>query len=253
MLFRRIILTAVLIGLLCGIALTAMQSVEIWPVLSSAGQYEQPAANHTDISVAHIDNNPEHAQGHNVWSSENGWPRILSSSLSNSLLSIGFAALLLALMALLQLTGITRLNTCRGLLWGLAGFSAFFAAPGLGLSLEITDTLAAPQGLRQMWWIFTTLMTSTGIGLLVFSPCRVKVMGLVMLALPYLVGAPHHTKAQFSTTDSHIIVILHHLQQRLWLMTGVTHFIFWLLLGSCCACAINRWILKDIDYHAAQA
>ncbi|AJQ92162.1 CbtA family protein [Gynuella sunshinyii] len=253
MLFRRIILTAFLIGLLGGIVLTGLQSVEVWPVISSAEQYEQPETDHPDFSAAHNDDVPEHTQDHEAWSPENGWPRILSSSLSNTLVSIGFATLLLALMALLQLTGITRLNTRRGLLWGLAGFAVFFAAPGLGLPPEIPGTLAAPLGLRQMWWIFTILMTSTGIGLLVFSPYRVKVMGLVMVVLPYLVGAPHYSGALFSVTDSHVVVILHHLQQRFWLATGVTNFVFWLLLGSCCAWTVNRWILKDIDHHAAQA
>ena len=55
-----------------------------------------------------------------------------------------------------------------GLLWGLAGFVVFTAAPGLGLPPELPGMPVAPLTARQTLWIATAAATAGGLCLLAF-------------------------------------------------------------------------------------
>jgi cobalt transporter subunit CbtA len=77
-------------------------------------------------------------------------------------------------------------------MFGLAGFAAVQLAPALGLSPEVPGTPAADLGLRQAWWIATVACTALGLAALAFVPGPLRLAGIVLLALPHLVGAPEH-------------------------------------------------------------
>lgn len=102
----------------------------------------------------------------------------------------GYALILVAAYATAEQWGY-RPSVRDGLLWGLAGFAALQLAPAMGLEPELPGTPAADLGARQVWWIGTALATALGLGLIAFGRnLLVKAVGVGLLALPHLVGAP---------------------------------------------------------------
>jgi cobalt transporter subunit CbtA len=61
----------------------------------------------------------------------------------------------------------------------------------MGLSPELPGASAAELAQRQLWWLFTVAGTLAGIALLAWGNPATKIVGLVMIATPHLIGAPH--------------------------------------------------------------
>jgi len=117
-----------------------------------------------------------------------GLERLLFTGLANLLMGVGFALLLVACFALYG----KPVDPRRGVLWGLAGFAVFTLAPGLGLPPEVPGSKAAAMTDRQLWWAFAALAAAGGLWLMVFARRHAwKVLGVVVIALPHLIGAPH--------------------------------------------------------------
>jgi len=72
--------------------------------------------------------------------------------------------------------------------WGLAGYLTFFVAPALGLPPEIPSMEAAAIGGRQSWWVLAVVGTAAGIASLLFLTGFAKLLAIVFLAAPWLVG-----------------------------------------------------------------
>jgi len=299
MLFRRIIINALFIGFLSGLLFTAVQYVGVSPIIFAAEEYEvaepvvektvvektvvektvvekavveQQAAAVQDHHAGQAVSEHHHAEqvvvaqetGHHhdeeAWGPEDGLERTLYTLLANVLAGIGFAAILLAVMSQLQLQGVTKLSIVKGFAWGAAGFIAFFAAPGIGLPPEIPGIEAAPLENRQSWWLLTVLASGIGIGTLAFAKSYFKLIGLVLIAVPYLIGAPHPTGPEFMHPDANAVAILTDLHHQFIIASGITNLIFWLALGSLCAWAVNRHVLdkpvpdkQTLDSKYAQA
>ena len=180
--FQRIAATALLAGILAGLLLTAVQRIQVIPILQQAELFEDAAYAHT-----HAATEDAHQHDAEAWKPENGWERTFYTAVANVSLAIGFALLLSAAMALRG--GATSWRS--GLLWGLAGYTIFFVAPAFGLPPEIPGTQAAPLAERQLWWLLAVAGTSIGLALLIFarSPL-VRMLGVVLLVVPHLIGAP---------------------------------------------------------------
>lgn len=155
--------------------------------------------------------------------------RTLYTLLASVLTGITFALLLAAAM-----TFYGKGNARLGLLWGIAGYLAFFVAPSLGLPPELPGTAAAAIEYRQLWWISTVIATIVGLALLVFAKSLVlKGVGLLLLAIPHFVGAPvptHH--GSLAPTE---------LSRAFMWMTAIANFIFWVVLGVLTAFLLNRF------------
>jgi len=246
MLLRGIIYSALLIGLLVGLLLTGLQSVVVNPIIFASEAYEsveeEPAA-----APAH--DHGAHEHNDEAWGPEDGAERLFYTALANVIASIGFAAVLLALMSQTQLQGWTSSSLGKGVLWGLAGFIAFFAAPGIGLPPEIPGIEAAPLENRQGWWMLTVGVFIVGLGLLAFAPLKFKAISLVLFALPYIIGAPHGHGPEF-TGDAASVAALTELHSQFIVASGITNLVFWLVLGAISAWCINRWVLKGASGHA---
>ena len=179
--FKRIAAAALLAGVLAGLLLTAVQRIQVIPILLQAEVYEDNAA--------HVHANADGAHHHDAeaWKPENGWERTFYTAVANVSLAIGFALLLSAAMALRG--GATSWRS--GLLWGLAGYTIFFVAPALGLPPEVPGTEAAPLAERQLWWLLAVGGTSVGLALLIFARSTLmKILGVALLVVPHLIGAP---------------------------------------------------------------
>ena len=131
MIFTRIIYSAVVIGMLCGLLLSLMQILAVDPIIFEAESFE----------IVQLEKQPEghegHDHSHQGWAPEDGVERSFYTILSNMSAAIGFAAVLLALMSQIALPKQQRIKPVQGLLWGGAGFVALYLAPGLGLPPEI--------------------------------------------------------------------------------------------------------------------
>ena len=229
--FNRIVSTAVAAGLLAGLALTAVQTVQVAPIILQAETYEQaaPVAPAAPVPHAHADaaahahhheHEHEHDHEHAGWKPENGAERTLYTILANVTMGVACALLL---CAALTVAG-ARPTWRQGLLWSAASYLVFFVAPSLGLPPELPGTSAAPLGQRQIWWALTALSTAGGLALMAFGRGSMRfVGGLVLLAAPHLAGAPQPLVQSRAAPEelAHAFVIA----------SALANAAFWLVLG----------------------
>lgn len=199
-----------------------------------------------------VDAHAGHVHDEEAWAPEDGIERTLYTYLSNILAAIGFAAVMLALMTQVQLQGLAKVSVARGLLWGGAGFVAFFAAPGVGLPPEIPGIEAAAIESRQSWWLLTVLAVAAGLAIVAFAPKLFKLAGIAFMALPYVIGAPHPAGPAFAHPDPAAVAALSELHERFIFASGVSNLIFWLALGVASAWMLNRWMDSEAQLQVSE-
>ncbi|HXH01816.1 MAG TPA: CbtA family protein [Candidatus Competibacteraceae bacterium] len=223
-LFRRIVFAAAVAGLLAGVLLTLVQQLQVVPIILEAETYEvaeaaAPAAHdHTD-GIAHDEE----------WAPADGWQRTLFTAGGNVLMAIGFGLLLGAAYTLRG----QAVSVRQGLLWGLGGFAVFFLAPSLGLPPELPGAWAAPLADRQAWWLLTVACSGAGLASLVFGHAWwLRLLGIVLLLLPHLLGAPH-LPVRGGTAPAA-------LEPAFIAATAIANGVFWLALGALTAGFLRR-------------
>jgi len=163
---------------------------------ADAGHGGKPGHTHQNADGGHggkPGHTHQHADGKAAKTGGSGAPigggleRLFYTGLANLLMGVGFALLLVACFALYG----KPVDPRRGVLWGLAGFAVFTLAPGLGLPPEVPGAKAAAVTDRQIWWAFAAAAAALGLWLMVFARQHaLKVLGVFVIALPHLVGAP---------------------------------------------------------------
>jgi cobalt transporter subunit CbtA len=185
---RHILLTAVIAGVLAGLAISVVQEITTTPVILHAEEFEQSAAPAVAPSPGATGSK---GANESDWAPADGIERTLFTSLANVITGVGFALLLVVCFALYG----KEVNGRQGVLWGLAGYAVFSLGPSLGLPPEVPGSLAAELVTRQGWWLAAALATTLGLGLMVFGRNAVwVVVGAVILATPHLYGAPQPDK-----------------------------------------------------------
>lgn len=210
---RGLLLPALTAGIAAGAVATVLQQLFLVPLILQAETLE--AAGHVRAATA--------------WEPQAGLERALYTLLFNCLGAFGFALLLAA--GSYALRGGTTWPL--GLLWGLAGFASFSAAPALGLPPELPGAAAADLAARQLWWVATALGTAAGLACLFLArPPGMRVLGLLLIAAPHLVGAPH-------SPDVHS-VIPEDLGRAFTIGSLVVSAVMWLILGAVTAALAPR-------------
>src|SRR6476661_1765764 len=231
--FRSIVFSAALAGLIVGVMISVAQFFATLPLIQKSEVYERksaaqgaPAAR-SGAGAAH-----DHVITHqrdNEWEPEEGFQRNAFTVVANILTAIGFALLLTGAYAIRGGPVTWR----EGLLWGLGGFVVFTAAPGLGLPPELPGMPVADLTARQTWWIATAAATAGGLCLLALSSAGWSaVLGLALIALPHLIGAP-------LAPESHSAVPAA-LSHRFIVVVTLTSLLFWALLGVATSVAFER-------------
>ncbi len=217
-LLGRILLPAVIAGLLAGAFLTGLQHIEVIPLIHEAETYENSA-----VTGHSHDSDAGHAHDIESWGPDDGLERAALTLLANIIATIGFGLLLSVAFVVLAAKG--RAVAWRaGLLWGLAGFAIFNFAPALGLPPELPGSEAAAIEGRQGWWILTVLLTALGLGLIAFArPLYLRALGGVALIIPHLIGAP--------APDHHGGLAPEEMAERFIYASLATSAAFWLALG----------------------
>lgn len=226
--FNRIIASAAAAGILAGLLLTGVQQVQVAPIILQAEVFESAAPKALEVAPthSHADATPhEHAEGgaheHGGWQPDDGFERTFYTAVANISAGVGYALLLAAAISLYGRTS----NWRAGLLWGAAGYTAFFVAPSIGLPPELPGTVAAPLLARQLWWTATVAATAGGLALLVFAKnWPLKIGGALMLLVPHLVGSPqpavHSSTAPAELARSFLYATL------------LANAAFWLAMGA---------------------
>jgi cobalt transporter subunit CbtA len=246
MIFTRIIFCSVLIGIATGLLLSLLQVFTLDPIIFQAETYEV-----VETSITQPKGHENHDHDHSGWAPADGSERTLYTVLSNISAGVGFSAVILALMSQFWLPRRRALSLPHSLLWGLAGFTALYFAPGIGLPPEIPGIQAAPVEQRQIWWALTAICVGVGLGTLAWAPIKMKAIGLLFLVVPYLVGAPSHQGPDFVHSDPVAVQTLTELHQQFIITSGVVNLLFWIALGLACGVAFNRWFSSVVlaDEH----
>jgi len=195
--FRRILITALLAGFLGGLGISVVQEFTTAPIIHHAEEFESKAApglhKHGVLDKApnrllYLAQAKDTLPAENkIWAPADGIERSLYSTLANILAGIGFALILVACIAL---SG-RHVDGRTGVLWGIAGFAVINLAPALGLPPEVPGAMAAELGARQGWWLLCVAATAAGLWMLIFRHGAYWVVaGIVVMALPHLIGAP---------------------------------------------------------------
>ena len=221
--FRNIVVVAALAGAIAGLGMTIAQQLTTVPLILKAETYEgaAPAHDHGEAATAQAG---AHEHGDEGWAPADGVERTVFSALANIVTGIGFALLLVAIR-----------DWRQGLFWGLAGFTVFTLAPGLGLPPELPAMPAAELGARQLWWIGTAIATALALGLLFYGRSVVAaVAAIVLLVMPHLIGAPQPVSYESPTPEG-----LHH---SFVVAVVLTTLLFWMLLGGLAGLFRGRFV-----------
>ncbi len=215
--FRRIVLTAILAGVVSGVFLWAAHMVKTTPLILAAEVYEHATPG------AH--GSHSHAAAQSV-----GLERAAYTLLADLVSAIGFA---FVLTAAISFKG-SPIDWRRGILWGLSGYAAFFLAPSLGLPPELPGMQAAALDARQTWWLVTVAATVAGLGLTAFFPHRIgQAIGLGLIVLPHIIGAPTHVGGH-STVPAELAA-------QFVINVSVVSGLFWIVLGGLTGYFYNRF------------
>jgi len=240
--FRSIVLSGVVVGIVAGAAITVVQYFSTVPLILKAETYERGStdaaaksapATSTPAPTAHEHANHQHADhdhGSDAWEPKDGWQRNSFTAAANILTAIGFALLLSGIYALRG----QPVSWHEGVLWGLAGFAVFTIAPGLGLPPEPPGVPAAALEARQIWWIATAATTAAGLGLFVFKrTVWAAVLGFCLIVAPHVIGAPQLADRHTDVPEA--------LSHQFAVAVTLTSFLFWVLLGSLTSVAYRRF------------
>ncbi len=127
-LFRSIVFSAAVAGLVVGTAVTVAQQFGTVPLIQKAETYEhaaQAAARNTPGTTA-VHQHAGHDHGMAAWEPRDGLERNSFTAAANILTATGFALVLAGIYALRG----RPVSWHEGLLWGLGGFIVFTATPG---------------------------------------------------------------------------------------------------------------------------
>jgi len=190
---KNLILSAAAAGVAAGVLTAVIQHVTTTPIIIEAEKYEGAAHDHGAAADTHehgaaiVGTHGEAAEDEG-WQPADGLSRTFFTSLATTVIGVGFG---LALLGAMSLAGVS-INARTGLAFGMAGFFAVALAPAFGLPPEIPSSGAAALEVRQIWWFFAVACTAVGIaGLVLSKTVWLQIAGVVLIALPHIVGAPH--------------------------------------------------------------
>jgi len=201
--WKRIASAAAVAGLAAGLTLTAIQQIEVAPLIEAS-----------EVLEASL---PRQAHAHDAAKPEPA-SRLAATAVANVVLATGFALILAACLALRGHRGWRA-----GLAWGLAGYAVFFVAPALGLPPELPGMDSAPLQDRTIWWVETALLTAWGLWLLAFGRRKAsRWAGVALLALPHVLGAPPATRPTGAMRDMAL---------QFAFATALANAFLWLVMG----------------------
>ena len=259
MIFQRLLICALLAGLSAGFTSSAVQRWTVIPIINAAEAYEsaheasakavvteetikqaapsvQAQLQITNQVKSHDHASHEH-DGHDhddsAWAPEDGVERTFWTVVANVFTSFGFALILLPAIAWWDLKRDGNAATLyTGLMWGAVGWLCFFLWPALGMRPELPGEVSAPLQSRQTWWVLTVACACIGVGFILTVRSQLRWLGLVFLALPFLIGVPKIAALPFSEYSTEIAMQMEILAKKFFTATALANAAQWLVLGA---------------------
>lgn len=217
--FRKVLLAALLAGLISGVVATVAHQIWTVPLIEKAETYPEP---------------PGAEPSPQGWHPAQGFERTASTAVADIVTALATALLLLAA----YLIHGDRVNWLRGVHWGLGAFAALTLWPNLGLPPYLPGQAMAPHLDRQIWWVVTAAMAVGGLVLLLFARKVLPVgVGLVLLVLPQLFGAPEPKSYNTAIPES--------LAHQFLIASELTNLLFWLVVGSLTGLFYQRFRIAE--------
>lgn len=228
---RTVLTVGLLAGLVAGLATAALQHVTTVPLILEAETFEQAALDGVAVAThgdaAHDDLGDGHAAHGAAWSPADGIERTLSTSVATVVSGIGFSLILIAVMLVAR----EKITATRALAYAAAGFAATGLATGFGLAPELPGAAAGPLAERQLWWIGTALASAAGLyAILRVGGTMATIAGVLLLAAPHLVGAPHpdgYASAVPAEVAAHFASASLGVHAAFWAVIGAATGWFW--------------------------
>ncbi len=228
----RILLVAIAAGVFAGAFVTAAQSFKVIPLIYQAETYENAAP---EKAVKSGSDSQAAMPAHNAaeeWAPQDGFERVAFTLLANILSGVGFGFLLTAVIVFAGF----GISWTTGIMWGVGGFLGFAFIPAIGLPPEMPGMVAADIVERQIWWVTAVACALIGMGLLAFGKnAALKTLGVVIIAIPQVVGAPHVNLSEVSSS------VPAELAAQYVIATLLTTALFWMVLGASVGGLLQRY------------
>ena len=188
---KSLLASALFAGLIAGLFAAGLQLAFTVPLIAEAELYESGTLTHFGVAAEGHGQQASDGHGHAAEAGGGEPSRHVLTVLMTVLTTCGFGLILVAGLALAERYDLARADLKTGLMFGLAGFAATQLMPSLGLSPELPGSAAGALADRQLWWLGTVVATLGGLALIAFGNPVVKVVGVALIAVPHLIGAPH--------------------------------------------------------------
>lgn len=181
----RLLTSAVFAGLAAGLIAALLQFSFVTSSLLEGELYESGAKIHFPANGS-----PQSPRGGAEVDFGEEPMRYVLTAAFNVVSYTGFALVMVALMALAETRGLTRITPRQGLVWGVAGFVAVQLAPAIGQPPVLPGSIGAEVGPRQAWWLATIVSAGLAMWLLAFGRGLWPFLAVPLLLAPQIVGAP---------------------------------------------------------------
>lgn len=242
---RKVVLSAIFVGIVCGVFLSLIQSLQVNAIILQAEQYETDG----ETETLHNHAAEQHRHQPSAWQPSDGNERIFYTVISNIFAATGFALLLISFMSMTD----RSITWLKGGAWGLAGFVTFFLAPSIGMPPEIPGTVSVALFDRQLWWILAVIGTGGGIAALVFAPGIYKALGLLLVIAPQIVGVPVTPVTEVLTFANNNPQAAHELQslaERFYPATTLVNAVHWLFMGFITSLMVRYFVFPKPKANA---
>ncbi len=237
----RVLLAAMVAGVLAGGFATAAQKLRVVPLILKAEAYEAAPVGHDHTRGA---GNSHEAAGETAiaaadaaeeaWKPEDGLERTLYTLAANIVAGVAFSLILTSGILLAR----QPIGVAGGMVWGACGFIAFVLAPNFGLAPELPGMAAADLEARQLWWTATVALTSAGLWIFAFKRgIGWMALGLAAVLAMHVIGAPQPPTHESSVPAN--------LAAEFAVATIVTSAAFWLVLGALLGFGLSKAFRRE--------
>ena len=249
MIFQRLIWAGLAVALAVGIVQTGVQHLQAVPIILAAEVYEdqkiEAPATTTEAAPAGHAGHEGHAMAEEAeeWAPADGFERTAWTFAANVLHAFSMALLVFAVMGVALWRGTTMRALPLALVTAAAGWLVFHFWPSIGLHAEIPGMDAARLGSRQGWWILAAVSAALACASVAGLKSHLRwLLAAALLALPYVVGAPHITADPLAGFQGEAQAVLRDLgTQFVWATTWVS-ISFWACMGVAAGLAFQRWV-----------
>ncbi len=249
MIFQRLIWASLAVAFAVGLVQTGVQQLQAVPIILAAEVFEDQKIEAPAAAEAAPDAAAAAHEGHAMaeeddeWAPEDGLERTGWTFVANVLHAFSMALLVFAVMGVAQWRGTALRALPLALVTAAAGWLVFHFWPSIGLHAEIPGMDAARLGSRQAWWILAALSAAGACAVAAGMRSHLRwLLAAALLALPYVVGAPHITADPLGGFQGEAQAALRDLgQQFVWATTWLS-LCFWACMGVAGGLAYQRWV-----------